>query len=470
VQISKDATRIQWDSDIANPLRKLAFFSALAYIWVRYSMMHEMITYITGVNPKIVYLLAPPTFIGIALSGGIRRTLQQRAAWYWIPLTLWMILAVPFSSWKGGSVDVVMGFLKAQIGLLFVMGGVAMTWKECRAIICTIALGAVFLIFTARIFLDFSDESRLSGFGTMGNSNDYAALLLLLLPFLLFVGLGPKQNLIFRVPALAAAIYGAYQIVATASRGAIVAIGVTALFVLWKGEPKLRVATAALIPLGAIVSIVLLPSTTLDRLASFSQNTSTQEASESAQSRVYLLRKSIEFTLEHPFFGVGPGQFQNFEGKTSREEGARGSWHSTHNVFTQVSSEYGLPGMILFVASLVGTFRILDESLREARRRSLQQVAFGVFCLMSSFIAFTTAAAFLNLAYAFYFPAFTGLAVTVYSAVRLDSELGFASGVNMASQAVGWGPHNAVQTPRMAPRARRQSKDLAATRAQRRTG
>lgn len=423
VQAPNNLAATTWHNDLVNPLRRLAFGFALAYIWVRYSMIHEMVTYLTGTNLKIVYLLAPPMFIGILLAGGVRRTLQQRPAWYWLLLTGWMILAIPFSSWKGGSVDVVLGFLKAQIGLLFVMGGLAMTWSECRKVIYAIAFAAVVSLFTGQVFLNIGGEDRLTGFGTMGNSNDYAALMLLLLPFLLFVALRPKQNLALRVLAVLAATYGLYLILATGSRGAIVALAATAVFVVWRGQPIHRIAAFVLIPVAVLMGLILLPATTRNRLMSLSAEHTTAEAHLSTKAREYLLQQSIRFTFQYPLFGVGPGQFANFEGKSSREEGEQGSWHSTHNVFTQVSSEYGLPGLILFVAILVGTFRILDESLREARRRRLEEVAFGVFCLLTSFVAFTVASSFLNLAYGFYFPAFTGLAVAIYSAVRMDVAL-----------------------------------------------
>ena len=36
----------------------------------------------------------------------------------------------------------------------------------------------------------------------------------------------------------------------------------------------------------------------------------------------------------------------------SAAEGTRGQWLGTHNTYTQISSECGLPGLLFFVASL----------------------------------------------------------------------------------------------------------------------
>jgi hypothetical protein len=136
-------------------------------------------------------------------------------------------------------------------------------------------------------------------------------------------------------------------------------------------------------------------------------------------------------------FGVGPGQFKNFEGRRSKEEGQRGNWHSTHNVFTQISSEMGIPALIFFVGALISTFLPLSRVLREARERQRDDIASAVFYILVSLVGYMTAATFLNLGYAYYTPAFTGLAIAFYSAAQRE----FAIGVGTARTIP---PHGAV--------------------------
>jgi O-antigen ligase len=103
----------------------------------------------------------------------------------------------------------------------------------------------------------------------------------------------------------------------------------------------------ALIPISAIVLLLVVPAENLRRLISYSSidNPKNEEASESQEIRQYLLQKSVEFTISHPLVGVGPGQFDTYEGKFDLSQGM---WRSTHNTFTQISSECGLPALIFY--------------------------------------------------------------------------------------------------------------------------
>ncbi len=119
----------------------------------------------------------------------------------------------------------VLGFLKTQISMLFVLGGLAMTWQETGAIIRLIAAAPIVLIVAGKFFTS-ADSYRLGlTFGSIGNQNDYAAHLLMVLPFTLYIALRRKTNLVIRLIALATVVYGLRQVLATASRGALIALG-----------------------------------------------------------------------------------------------------------------------------------------------------------------------------------------------------------------------------------------------------
>ena len=131
-----------------------------------------------------------------------------------------------------------------------------------------------------------------------------------------------------------------------------------------------RIGLLALIPVGLIALLVVLPESTRTRLMSFSQSEIgvSKEALESSESREYLLKQSIIFTFTHPVFGVGPGQFSSYEGGLRTEEGERGSWHETHNTFTQISSECGIPAMLCYIGAVFTTFAMLNRFWHNARR------------------------------------------------------------------------------------------------------
>ena len=129
-------------------------------------------------------------------------------------------------------------------------------------------------------------------------------------------------------------------------------------------------------PVLMMIVLALVPGEAMQRITSFSRDSenSVVEANMSQSSRRYLLRKSIEYTFTHPLFGLGPGQFATYEGTHNIVMGTHGSWHQTHNTFTQVSSELGLPGFVIFTG---GTFMILG-AFRKIHGRARHRAVGGL--------------------------------------------------------------------------------------------
>ena len=89
------------------------------------------------------------------------------------------------------------------------------------------------------------------------------------------------------------------------------------------------------------------------------------------QARLALLKASWTATLEHPFLGVGPGIFMDYQANSARGSGERGMWHVTHNAYTQVSSECGLPALVFYLGALGVTM----HSLRKAGKSRDKEMA-----------------------------------------------------------------------------------------------
>jgi O-antigen ligase len=157
----------------------------------------------------------------------------------------------------------------------------------------------------------------------------------------------------------------------------------------------------------------ILPGATMDRLSSLF-GSEHREATESADSREYLFWKSVDYTLHFPLFGIGPEQFPNYEGAESRREGKLGSWHNTHNTFTQISSECGVPALLLFLAGLISAFRLGSNVYRRARAAGQVDMANVSFYYMLSMIGFLSASLFLSHGYTFRFPAMIGFGIALY--------------------------------------------------------
>jgi O-antigen ligase len=405
-------------SEVDDPLRNIAFRMALGLVFVQFSEIHQLLTYLTHANFYLLYLFGIPTFLGVALAGGIQRTLRDRPAVLWVLFVVWLIAGVPFSSWRGGAVSALKVYVRTDFPMLFVIAGLTVTWRECRSMMRGIAWAAVVMMFAARMFQKDSakfGERMALNFGTVANSNDYAGHLVLILPFLIWVGLTAKSRAL-RLAAWGGVGYGVLLVLRTASRGALLALIVGAAYWLLRGTMRQRIALLALCPVAIAAVVTFVPRSDLVRILSFSAGDAgaSQEALESSEARRYLLKQSILYTVQHPLFGIGMAQFSNFEGEQSQVQGAHGYWHETHNTYTEVSSECGMPALALYAAAILSTFLLVNRAYRQAcKRPECEDIRIATFCIMLAMVMFCTAITFLNFAYYFYLPAISSLAIAV---------------------------------------------------------
>ena len=407
-----------------DPLRSIAFYLGLLLLFLRISMLHQFQTVMMGFNLYLLYLFGIPAIIGVVAAGGLRRAFRGRPAYYWAGFAIWMFLAIPFSSYRRGSAELLLTYLRTDLIMLFVTGGLAVTWRECKQLMHAIAWGVVVNLMCARIFLKgVGSENRVSlEFGSISNPNDLAAHLLFALPFLLWVAMSSKF-ILMRLFAMLGVVYGLYVILGTGSRGALVALGVATVYFLVRGTALQRLVLVGIAPIVAAVLLTVVPARILQRLTSFSTSDANAmgDAIASSMTRQYLLKTSIGYTLQYPLFGVGPGQFSSFEGMHNQIIGTHGVWQEAHNTFTQVSSECGIPAAILFIAGIVSTFLLLNRTFGQARNRpDCADIRAAVFCVSLALVAFCTAIAFVNFAYFFYLPAMAGLAIAMSKAAQVE--------------------------------------------------
>ncbi len=408
----------------------------MIFLFFRFSGLHEVATVKLGFNTYVLYIFGLPAILCLVMSDGLARTMRARQSKYWVGFVIFLVASVPFSDWVGGSLPLVMGYLRTDFIVLFLIAGLVMTWRECQRLLGMLSIACVVTILLGWLFKaeTMGGDGRLevaSGL-TMGNANDYAAVLALLLPFLALVVITPGRTILLRGLAMCGFLFGLYLMLSTGSRGAGIAI-VAALILTIFRLPLLKGigVTLAALTIGVLMFQVL-PQTITQRLVTFlsTDNSAVRDAAESGESRQYLLQKSLLFTVQHPLLGVGPGEFADHEGFGAKAAGLHGNWHATHNTYTQVSSEVGIPAALFFITALFSTYLLLSRTLKQIRARQPSRqnatMAAGILCVLIGTVAFCCSSFFLSLAYRFYFPALTGIAIVLSRAVQ--RELGVDQG------------------------------------------
>lgn len=413
----------RWDPELNNVVHRVGFYAVLGLIFLRYSLLHEVLASVTGTDTYILYIFAIPAAVALVSSGGVRRTLAARPAKYWLAFVVWLFVSVPFSTWKGDSTTYLLSYLRTDLPMLFYLAGLALTWKECRLMLATIGIAGIVNVGVGLLIHRDIGGGRMGlDFGVVSNPNDYAGHLIQIVPLILFLAIFPPRFMplrwLIRLAGIAAIVAALWLILTTGSRGALIALVVGSVYVLWKSSMKVRILAIFGLPLLAVLLLTNVSNPVRHRLASITSGDSSEsegdEAADSSKTRRFLLEESIRASFEHPLFGLGPGQFANVLGKT-------GGWHSTHNSFTQISSETGIPGFVFYLGAVISTFLLLQRTWKQVRERpELREIAVACYCLSMSYLMFCTAIFFLNFAYFFYLPAATGLVISISRAAQRE--------------------------------------------------
>ena len=367
-----------------NLIQRIGYFAALGLTFALCSRLLD----VTGPGLHLPQLLGGAALLCALVSGGLRVCLQTRVWVLYALLTCWFAAGVPFSIWHGGSFGVFQSvWLRTLVVWVFVVG-LVVTFDECRVILNTLAFASATAALTGIIMGGQTAEGRLvvDG-GTLRNPNDFALVLLLGLPFLwhLYDG-GGRPGIVRRVAAIGGGCLTVAGLLRTGSRGGLYAALFLILLIVLRAPviTKLLVIAASLALLAIMAT--MLPANLRHRYLTISSTdfiakseepqsqveaTAVGSAMSSAENRMLLLKQSIAITLQHPIFGVGLGNFPVYVNKMNKEEGRpKDVWHGTHNTYTQLSSETGIPGLALFIGILVVSWRSLGRVIRATRRDS----------------------------------------------------------------------------------------------------
>jgi hypothetical protein len=224
---------------------------------------------------------------------------------------------------------------------------------------------------------------RLEDAGTIGNSNDLAALITFALPFTVIptFAKGRRMTLGARAAVVISVIILFAGLGASQSRGAILALALGSIgFGVARAKDKKLAAIAAV-----FCAVVVLASSSL---LTFARDADDLEGSKN--SRISFILAGINMGLRNPILGIGHDNFgKNWDayaiGQTF-ESGQR----SGHSSWLIAFAENGFPGLLILIALYVTTFR--RALLVRARHPEL------VFAMMAYGVAMT----FLNHVYTIY--------------------------------------------------------------------
>ena len=367
----------------------------------------------------IALVLLPVAWL---LSGNALRGLQRPVGRWWAGFLVWLLLAVPFSVWKGGSAAMLWNYVPRSYLAFFYICAFVTSLRRCRVLIYVNAAGAAVLVLSCVKFgaAGSAEGGRFAITDSLfyGNANDLGLALLLGVTSFLF--LVYQSGMKKRILGLAGILFSVMYALKTGSRGCMLAAIAMFLLIFLCSRNKLATAICALPVIG--VSLLLLPSATVHRLLMFGMDSSELQAQSESDvaaigsqvERQELFKKSLYYTVTHPLVGVGPDQFAVAVDGDSAKQGVHSAWLGTHNSYTQVSSECGIPAFICYCAVLVLSFRSNWRLYWRCRDNPvLKDVANLSFCLLAGVLVYAVSTFFFHIAYSGGLPQLAGFSLAL---------------------------------------------------------
>ena len=359
-------------TDVSARLRAAAEKPDLAY-WGVFAFTAALFFRPQDTVPALEALhLADVTAVFALLAMGIRRTTRNLTP---IPFTVElgllgalgavMVLTAPVSIWPSGALSTFTD-LFVKVVLVFMLLTHSLTSPRLLRRFTWLIIAAMGYI-AARGVLDYARGEnllvgRLQGAvpGLVGNPNDLAIVMVAFLPFAAFAALA-------RGPGLRRALAGLISLLMlatllfTKSRAGFLALAVSGLLILLEAR-RIRPGITGLVIVGALLVPPFLPQAFWTRASSIFNAEEDETGSRAA--RLDLLSDGWDAFVDHPFTGVGAGQFQNYNPPHRRQ-----LWRETHNVPLQVLSELGLLGGLVFAAIIVRGMHTMYATWRMLRPR-----------------------------------------------------------------------------------------------------
>lgn len=318
-----------------------------------------------------------------------------------------LMISVVVNGWFGGALDQFEKFGPIAIAF-FVLATACNTQQRVKIamsvfVLCSVVL-AVHGMQQARggvgwTGVPISEDGRIQYVGIFNDPNDLGLLFATALPMAVY--LSTLRGLMLRLFWLACAALLFYGTYLTDSRGALLAVLIVAGVYVWYRRGFLTAGTLGVVGLAC-----------MKLLSSRMQDLDPDE--ESASGRVNAWYEGLHMFLSHPVFGVGAGNFTEYNDLTA------------HNSFVLVLAETGFIGYMLWLAFVGYGFWMMLTVLRHkpdglddpARTKAWQGEQRIALTLLLSLFGLYSAAFFLSRSYTVVMYLLAAMVVGYYVSAR----------------------------------------------------
>ena len=321
---------------------------------------------------KLNSLIPLSLLVLVVFGSGFRpfRQIYEDRQVQWLTVFLGLILlSVPFAVVTKRAIDIFTATLGYYFLFLIIVRVVTST-RRLLGVVAALVAAHLFLIgMTPDIVLNTEVRTYIAGGTFLGDGNDFSASLCILIPMTILLALTVKRRWLALTAWFAVVIF-ILAIVGSQSRGATLGLAAVAAF-LWLFS-KRKVASLMGIALAAMIMVFYASDAYFERMSTIR----TYQTEGSAQGRIMAWKAGTRMALDNPILGVGAGSFAIAFGTTHRPPEIVGPmpWLTAHSSYFLVLGELGFPGIVVFMALVIGGFRS-TMSGTTARGASADRVA-----------------------------------------------------------------------------------------------
>ena len=249
--------------------------------------------------------------------------------------------------------------------------------------------------------------------GFFANAGDFGVAMAVVWPIAAMLIQG-ERKLIWRVVNYVFVFTYIGAVLTSSSRGALVAMVLTAVFG-YARSPK-KILGAFFLALTLFASFFLMPEASKKRLESALH----PESDKTASTRLYMWKTGLQMFYENPVLGVGPGNYRSVFAANYAQADAPLQVYVPHSIYIQSLSELGSLGTLAYILIVFFLWRLNVRTRKflrardpdEAPRRIEYRLSLGVDLAMAGFLI---SGAFLTVLYYPHLWVLLGLGVAAYS-------------------------------------------------------
>jgi len=408
---------------------KVATGILLLYLFLLVSRGVELLPGALGVNLHVTLVLMLVSMAAAVLAGGFLDAIRTPVVLLFTGFTGWFLLTTVSSQWRGGSVMTLTNYWIPSYCCVLLIPSLISSIDQCRKACYVLGFSLLPMLLATVVY-----QSQVAGrdqalFGTLGNPNDLAFSLLMLIPFAIFVIKTERLGSWKTITCALAILFAMLKTLKTGSRSGMVTMFTCFVILFFVGKMQAKLKLVVLAGIIVAMAAATVSTATLHRYATLFAGTSVDSdmsenevsAVESSTARKMLLQESANLMLQNPLFGVGPGVFSAALAGEQKKRGEYASWHEAHNSYTQIGSEMGIPAFLIYVSILLYCMKRTVSIYRRTRRDPSRVAIFRMAASLSmALVVYTICAFFGNYSYTFQFPVLAGLVQAFDVCVRKE--------------------------------------------------